>query len=294
MHFILLSVLFFGLIPPGGKLLLDLGITSLEVVLCSVGFRLVLQLPVVFLRSYYRIDSLKLLGILIALGLVGAVLQWSQFYGMEEGLSVSVVAFLLYSQPIWTVFLSRWINQSKIHMTHLVKVLFAVLGVGFVSGFVESSGEFSFLKVWAPLLAGFSLAAWICFTAKARELGAEPFQISFYYDSFTFLAALIAYTFYSDSSWGEFANWMGDGNNFWVALGYSILAGLIPNFLFYSGINKVPPLVAGIILLFEPVISTVIAHFAWDEKLSSYFMVGAVLILMANLPLELLKRTRAS
>lgn len=65
---------------------------------------------------------------------------------------------------------------------------------------------------------------------------------------------------------------------------YSLLTGVFPNYAFYIGLTRSTALAAALLMLFEPVASTLIAVWSWNEPISSSFYWGAILVLMINLP----------
>lgn len=127
MIYVLFSALIFGLVHPGSKLILGHGIDLLSFCILYVGIRLLVQVPIVIKNKQYRLTSGKQALTLLAIGLVGAALQTTEFMGIADGLPVPVVTFLVYTHPIWTLLLGAAINKDKISRSSILKI---GLGIG--------------------------------------------------------------------------------------------------------------------------------------------------------------------
>ena len=69
-----------------------------------------------------------------------------------------------------------------------------------------------------------------------------------------------------------------------------MLTGVLPNYAFYFGLNRSTALAAALLMLFEPIASTLIAVAVWKETISPSFYWGALLVLLINIPDALLVR----
>jgi drug/metabolite transporter (DMT)-like permease len=155
--YVLLSALLFGLVHPGSKLILSSGMPLILFCLLYVGIRLVTQLPFVLIKGSYRITGEKNYILVLGLGFVGALLQVSEFAGISDGVNVSVVTFLVYSHPVWSMLISKFFSSDKWDKIDYIKLGLAVLGILFVLG-PEKLFYFDIKLYWAPLCAGFLIA----------------------------------------------------------------------------------------------------------------------------------------
>jgi len=281
---IFISAILFGLVHPGSKLILGQGISLVPFCLLYIGIRLLVQIPIVLRTGEWRIKSKTQAAYLVLLGLVGAALQFTEFYGVSDGLPVAVVSFLVYTHPVWTLLLSRVINKEALTPASFVKIGFAVLGISLITG-VHLAGAFEASRLVIPLVAGVMIALWITVSNRASKSGCTTKSISFYYDLF----ALFTLTGLSLKGSGvagihEAVSFMGTPQNALLIAGYSIFVGLVPNYLFYFGSKTVPALTAGLVLLLEPLVSTAVSSVAWSEPVSTSFFLGALCILSTNLP----------
>lgn len=279
----ILSVLLFGLVHPGSKIILGTGISLLHFCLLYSGFRLLSQLPVVLIKRHYLIQSKTQLMLLIGMGFIGAALQLTEFKGISDGLPISVVTFLLYSYPVWTVALSAIINGEKITTDSIIKVALSLAGLTFILGSQVQNLKFD-LALLFPLIASIFMATWICLSNLLKKKGCNSWSISFYYDLFVF-ATLSALTFSGDHTdqLVTIKHWMFQDFHAIAIISYAIFLGVVPNLLFYKASQKLTAMAASLILLFEPVISSLISAVAWQESLTATFLIGALLLLASNI-----------
>ena len=253
MIFVFLAAFLFGLVHPGSKLLMSQGLSLIPFCFLYLLIRWVVQIPVVLHTGSWKIKSKKELSFLILLGIVGAGLQLTEFVGISENLPVGVVSFLVYSHPIWTLFLSRYINQEPITRRSVLQLLISCAGILLISGFDSSYP----LKLYiGPLAAGLFLSLWITLSNRASKAGCSPVSISFYYDFFALLviSALLSHQGFSEAK--QAFGFLTTPKYFLLMAGYSLLIGYLPNLLFYVGNKHSRAQWVGLVLLLEPVIST--------------------------------------
>ena len=71
-------------------------------------------------------------------------------------------------------------------------------------------------------------------------------------------------------------------SNLWLLIVFSIVAGILPDWLFYLGVDRVQSVNAGIILLLEPVSSAVLSALLMIASLSWLQLLGGAMILFSN------------
>lgn len=277
------SVLLFGLVHPGSKLILDTGIGLFHFCLLYSAFRLFLQLPIVIVKKHYLIASKTQILLLGAMGLVGAGLQLAEFKGISDGLPVSLVTFLLYSYPIWSAIFSSVINGET-----LTKESFFKIGLSFVGLFLILMSQSQNLKFSVglifPIIASILMALWICLSNLLKKKGCGSWSISFYYDLFVFITlATLTFSGQQPGTFAKIQSWLFQDSNALLILTYAILLGVVPNLLFYKASQNLSAMTASLILLFEPVISSFVSSALWNEQLTNRFIMGAFLLLTANI-----------
>lgn len=294
MRFLLPAVFLFGLVHPGARWILDTGVTLLPFCAFYIGIRLLIQLPLVLRNRITPFETSSSFFYLIALGLVGAALQISEFVGISKGLPVSVVTFLVYTHPIWTLILSGAINKEPISAANIAKVSLAIAGVLLIALPRFGPESVQPLLLIAPLAAGIFVSLWVCLSNKAQKNGCSTQAVSFYYDLFAFLSlcCLLANSPFEEIR-ASF-EWISNAKNLILMTTYSVLIGLLPNYLFYYGSKKTTALTSGLLLLLEPVISTIVSRSLWGDHLSPSFVAGAIFMLCAAIPNSILKRLQLS
>lgn len=284
MIYILMSAILFGMVHPGSKIILSSGIGLELFCFAYIGIRLLVQIPFVIKTKSYRIENKGQLKIILLLGFIGASLQLSEFAGIAEGADVSTVTFLVYTHPFWSILISKLYFKENLGRTGMTKLLLAIFGIFFVIG-IENFGIENLSRHWVSLVAGLLIAIWIKVSNVARKEGFSTLKTNFYYDLTSFACIFILMLISpSGLELNVLADYLFTSNNFLILGGYSIFIGLLPNLLFYKGSSTTDSITAGYILLLEPIIASVIAYFSWGDKISMTFLVGALLILCANIP----------
>lgn len=283
----ILSVLLFGFVHPGSKIILGTNISLLHFCLLYSGFRLLTQIPIVLVKKHYLIPSKIHLLLLVGMGLIGAALQLTEFKGITDGLPVSVVTFLLYSYPLWTVLLSWLINGESITSESIIKVVLSIIGMIFILKSQLQDFKFDSALVF-PIIASVLMALWICLSNLSKKKGCSSWSISFYYDLFAFLT-LINLTYFNEGFTfvSSVKTWMLHDYNSLLILGYAVILGVAPNLLFYKASQNLSAMAASLLLLFEPVISTLTSALIWNETITVSFMIGAALLLVSNIPFNI-------
>ena len=290
MIYVLVAAILFGFVHPGSKLLLGDGIDLLSFCLLYIGIRLVAQIPVVIRTKSYKIESRNQLYVFLAIGVVGACLQMTEFMGIAKGLPVPLVTFLVYTHPVWAMLASRFINGERLTINSGIKIGLGLVGAALISFPHFQYGSFPLTSMIAPIFAGMMIALWVSLSSKAKSLGATSLSISFYYDLFA-LVSLCLFKLGTEqtASFAETLAWVSEPSHFAKMAFYSIFLGLLPHLLFYRGAGLTSALSASLILLLEPVIASGTSFFVWKEPISHFFLVGACFVLAAGSPLDLPK-----
>ena len=166
---IALGASFYGLITVGGKYFADLGFSLYEIAFLIMALALFL-LPALCWRPQWRL-RLSDWRFFSVFGLIGALLQLGQFAGLVLGLPVAVVAFLLYSQPIFTILLGRLILRETITAPKLIAAGMALAGVAVLFRPWQSLDSESWIGLLAALSSGLWLALWVVWGAGAVGSG---------------------------------------------------------------------------------------------------------------------------
>lgn len=284
MALLLIAGLLFGLVHPGCKWITSSGLDLLPFCLIFVSARVLFQLPVV-LKSGIKVSGWNQWKFLIALGLVGAGLRITEFLGIVEGLPVSLVSFLIYLHPVWTIFFSRWLNREPVDGLKFFKIGAALIGTALLCDLSSVHKLENVFLLWSPIAAGMLIALWICLSGRVQREGTSVVTIAFYYDLFTLIPLVALSAIKMDAAqWTQTATWLSDPGHLVTMSIYTMLTGVLPNYAFYFGLVRSTAMAAALLMLFEPIASTLIAVGVWNEPISNSFYWGAILVLMINLP----------
>ena len=145
--FIIFSGILYGTIPIFATLLEQLNIPVLE----QIVIRLVVSVILLslFLKTIMK-KSLHLgrqdLKHVIIFSLLGITLLFSFYLSAAVLAGVTIAVLLLYTQPVYTVILSRLILKEKINCQAIIAVILCLAGVAFI------------MEVWSLELSRFSVA----------------------------------------------------------------------------------------------------------------------------------------
>lgn len=210
-----------------------------------------------------------------------------QFESLVLGLQPAVSALLLYTQPIWTIifgkaFFSENIGRAKIGM--VVVGLFGVLLIVNPESFFREIGSSNFFGELSALAGGIFLSLWIILGKKGRlENFKSPGEMAFAVRGSTlvfvsvscFSTIAIGYHTFFESPELITANLI-------PLFAFSVVAGAMPDYLVYRGIEKLQSLQIGVLLLLEPISSAILSAILLISSLTLFEVAGGCLILFSN------------
>ena len=292
------SGILYGLVTVGGSLLSKRGFSVLDISFFFIFFSILVLAPF-SLKKDPRVFSMMKSNwkFFLSYALVNLFILLSQFGSLALGLNPPVVALLLYTQPIWTIIFGRFAFKETITSIKLGIIALALTGVFLVmnpfsllaksqapsAGGLAPSTNLLFAEFLA-LIGGVFLSLWVILGKKGRvNRIKEPVSLTFAVRTFSVIpigvVSLVAYVFRT----GLFLSSSAD---FSFALIYLVLfavfAGALPDYLFYRGVDKVPVMQAGVILLLEPVSATTLSVILRISVLSWLQLVGGAIILLSN------------
>ncbi len=283
MMMLLMSVFLFGMTHPFGKVFLDSDISLQSFCLVFLALRILFQLPVVSINKEFKVSSKKNLILLVVLGLIGAALHLSEFASLKFGLSVPAVSFLIFTHPIWTQLIRSFLFKEQLTAIKVSKVLIAVFAISLIL-IPENFMGINYIPFLIAFFASVAFSLWIIFSEKIQDGGVSTIQLSFYYDVFSLLFVSLSVLVFIPVS-PLVVEISSLKYNHWLSLlFYSLFVGVIANYLFFIGIKKCGSMQASLALLLEPIISSFISFLLFSTHLDPVFYLGALLILLINLP----------
>jgi len=277
---LLLAGILFGGITTGARFLAGFRLSLYEISFFTLGLGTLMLAPLA-LKEKTSTGKLKFLALY---GLSGALLQLAGFAGIILQVPVAIVSFFMYSQPIWTVFLSILFLKEKIDARKVLAVFSAIAGVAVLAN-LASAGNYNVWGTISPLIGGFLLAVWVVGGRKISLEKESTSFVTFAYCGFTTLWLILIYPLlrilvpqpmFSNLSFNHSATvWL---NLLWIVL----VSRVASNWFFYRGMKKVEASRAGIVVLVEPISVALISAFAFSQPITTTLAIGGGLILFAN------------
>jgi len=281
---LILSGILSGTITPGGQFFIDRGFSLYEVSLYRALFICIILLPVVLLRRRFLIQK-QMLPFYLLYGLVGGILVLFMFAGLSYGVPVAMVVLLLYTQPVWTIIIGRFVLSEPITLTKLIASLLGVSGLLILLRPWEGGSIQSNIGVICALLSGVLLSVWVILGKKSAIYKQHYITTTFGVSGFAVFWLLVSWPlmslFISDPNLVSLSlSFSGDSGLYFFL--FSLIGGVFPYMFFYRGVQGVSAAVAGIILLLEPVSATLLARIFFSQEIGFYTLVGGVFILLSN------------
>ena len=277
----------------GGQYFHNVGFSLYEIS-CLIFFLAISLIPFLIFKKEYRVPR-EQITFFIIFGFIGAGLQISQFAGIVLGVPVAIVALLLYSQPIWTTVFGRLFLKEAITSRKILALLFALTGILVLVNPFGIQNKFSAAGLLAALGAGVFFSLWVIWGRKSGLKNQHFLTTAFGYSFFTSLWLLLLYPL-AAFLWDEPEFVRLDPGVYlefwWAVAGFTIFAGLMPNFLAFAGLRRVDASTTGVLLLFEPISAAILAFVFFSQPLTSNIWLGGGFILFSNY--VLLRKTGSS
>ena len=281
---IILTGLMWGMIVTSGQFFSNLGFSLFEIPIYMFSF-LSMILIAYFILTKKHIPGRKIIPFFILYGLIGALLQLSQYGGVILGIPVAIVALLIYTQPIWSTIFGKIIFKEKIVKIEIISLIIAVTGVIILIEPWKVEFIANTLGIFSALMAGVFLSLFIIYGKKSGIRKQHYMTTSFGYFFFSVLWLIFFLVITSIFVQIPRFNVMDLNNlmNYWYyILFFGLFAFLIPHTIFYKGIKNVEVSDAGIVLLLEPVSAAVYAFFFFAQPLTMNIIIGGILIIISN------------
>lgn len=280
--FVILSGVLWGVITVFIHNLSDAGFDSLQIsfvrlFVAAIGFTgfLAIKAP-----SRLKI-KLRDIWMFIGTGIISvALFNTCYFYTMiTSGSSVAVV--LLYTSPIWIMFMSAVLFKEKITLRKCVVVLITLLGCAMVTGLLTGNVNITAFSLLTGIASGIFYGLYTIFGKFALKK----------YDSltvtvYTFLFGLIGALPLGKA--GKTISIICDNPKviFWV-IGIGIVSTILPYVFYTLGLKDLDSGKASILVAVEPIVAAVIGMTVYHEEHNVLKIAGIVLILVAIVILNL-------
>ncbi len=276
--YLIISGISFGLIAFGTRLFSDLGFSLYEIALLVLSFGAISMLPFAVKHRMWKRD----LGFFVTYAAIEVFAAFSLFGSIVLGVPVAIAAFLLYTQPFYTVLISKISLNEKIGKYKIISLLIAL--VGMVILVQPFNLEANPVGILLALLSGIALSLWIIYGRKGVIRKIAPTAINFWRSLFAVIMLVVLYplvsSFIKDPAITGFSSHSASNLLFFAI--YAVYVWGFAIILTYKGLEKVPASDAGILLLLEPVSATLLAAIFLLEPLTINLVFGALFILLSN------------
>ncbi|MCQ2079367.1 MAG: EamA family transporter [archaeon] len=225
-------------------------------------------------RSLLKIDR-RLLLILLAMGILGTMLNSMLYFGSMERISLSLSTVLQYLSPFIVVALSIPLLHERFTMVKGVALAVAFLGCVFCTGVLTNDTPMDVIGIALGAASGFCYALYTLYSKKIRSEGCSVTTIMFY----TGLFCAVALLPFSDlPRAGEL---LMDPGNLLTVVCLGVFLTLLPFGLYNYALGRVEAGKVAIVTYVEPVAATVVGLAFYGEEVTLGIVIGIALILVA-------------
>ncbi|MBQ2719715.1 MAG: DMT family transporter [Clostridia bacterium] len=257
------------------------GFTPLELVGCRalISFVAMAVYALIFDRALFRVRPRELpLLLLVGLGIFGTA---SLYYIAMAMTSVSTAVMLMYTAPLYVLFLSFFFLGERLSRGKLLAVLLMLLGCCLVSGIIGDL-RFDVLGLLAGAASGVTYAVYNLLVKLSVRRGNDPVAVSMY----AFLAmTLAALPFIRFRELGAHLA-ARPAVTVPLAIGIGICTCVLPYFLYTLAMRRLSAGTATALGIVEPMSATVYSCLFLGEALDLLTGAGILLVLLSVLLLS--------
>lgn len=280
--YVAISGILSGLVVFGGQFLLNKGLSLFQLSIIPFVIALLPLLPFLSIKKYQF--KKELLPLLTIYGFVSAVLVVCEFVPLLLGIPVSILVLLLYMQPLWTIIFTKFFTKDQVGIYEVCSCMLVIIGATVLLQPWTETSTYSPLGVMIALIGGMALSGWIIVGSMLSKKQSHPISSKIAELLLpVIMISVVAFAgkIFSSSQLFEFS--LKFSPLVWVfIIAYGLLSQLINHLLYLKGVQVVPALHAGIIVLLEPVSAVILSIIFLNQTLTTSIIVGGSLIIAAN------------
>jgi len=280
--FVALSGILSGLLVFGGQIFINQGLSVYEISILPYLIVSLVLLPFFLSSKKYRPKGNPLIWILYGISSGATILL--QYGALILGVPVAIVVLLLYTQPLWTLLISRLFLKEKITKRGVFACILVFLGVVILVNPFNVAGVKNYLGIVVALVGGLTLSGWIVLGSFVSKKNNHPISIKFTETTLAIIFILLLYPVLASIKHPELTNLSFIlSAKIWIYLAlYAIFAILINHIFYYIGAKKILTVSAGVIMLLEPIVAAILSVIFLKQALTANLIIGGILILAAN------------
>lgn len=255
------------------------GFSSLQIML----FRAIIS--AIILLIYLLIKNKNLLKIkikdiwmFIGTGVISLTFFSLCYFQTILNCGASIAVILLYTSPIFVLFLSAILFKEKITVIKILALLLTFSGCILVTGLGKTS-SISIQNLFIGLCAGLGYALYSIFSRFALRKY-NSLTVTFYTFVFSGLSLLPICKITQIPS-------LFTQKTTILALGIAFFCTVLPYILYTYGLSGLETGKAAIFVTIEPLVGTILGFFLWHEEISFLKILGIILIFVAVILLNL-------
>ncbi|MEE7581676.1 MAG: DMT family transporter [Oscillospiraceae bacterium] len=263
-----------------------IGFNSMQVVSIRVLFSALVLVFYLLLKDRQQLKiKLKDIPLFIGTG-VGSIIffNYCYFEAIDIIGGASIPALLLYTAPIFVMILSVILFKEKITKKKLISLVMTFLGLALVTGAFSSSDKISIFALLLGLGSGLGYALYSIF---GKFLVDKYSAITI--TTYTFVVA----TIFSVPFSGIVQNFdlLISLKGILSALALAVVSTVLPFLLYTKGLYGMEAGKASILATVEPFVATIVGVLFFKETMTSFKIIGMLLVLLAIIILNVNKKS---
>lgn len=263
-----------------------IGFNSMQVVSIRVLFSALVLVFYLLIKDRQQLKiKLKDIPLFIGTG-VGSIIffNYCYFEAIDIIGGASIPALLLYTAPIFVMILSVILFKEKITKKKLISLVMTFLGLALVTGAFSSSDKISIFALLLGLGSGLGYALYSIF---GKFLVDKYSAITI--TTYTFVVA----TIFSVPFSGIVQNFdlLISLKGILSALALAVVSTVLPFLLYTKGLYGMEAGKASILATVEPFVATIVGVLFFKETMTSFKIIGMILVLLAIIILNVNKKS---
>lgn len=268
---IMISAISFSLIPIFALYAYDSGISTTTLLFLRFAIAAIIFFAYLFLKmKKWKITKKQLLSLLL-LGGILYTLQSTFYFSAVKYIPSSLAALLLYLHPLIVAILSFFINKEKLTKRLIIAISLSFMGIVLVLG--TPAGAINMIGIL--LASGAAVVYSIYIVIGDRVTKQLPSIITV-----AFIALFSAVSFFIGGMASHSLSFHFDKIGWVMVVCVALFCSVIAMFTFFAGMNIIGPTKASILSMIEPVSTFILSAILFQEKMSSFQMIGGATVLI--------------
>lgn len=282
--FVIITGILSGFLVFGGQVFFNLGLSLFQFSLIIQLLVVIMLLPFILFNKNLR-PKRWLSWLMVLYGFGTAITVFAQYGAIILGVPVAIVVLLLYTQPLWTTIIGELFLKEKLTKIRILACILVLIGVVILVNPFNAGQIKSWVGIIIALVGGIGLSSWVVLGSVISKRKSPPIITKFLNATLTGIFFLLFYPilliFTKSPSIVNFS--FNLPLSIWIYLIlFSLFLEVISHILYYKGTKKIPTVDAGIIMLLEPVVGSLLATIFLSQALTINIIIGGILILIAN------------